>query len=269
MKYIFFGGQESPFATIILDKLTKAGMAPIEAVRNAKAPLDPEHLKSLGADFFLVAAFGKILKKEILEIPPKGVIGVHPSLLPKYRGASPVQSAILNGEKETGTTLFLIDEKVDHGPVIVMDKLAIGSDDTYRTLVEKLAHLSADLILKTIPKWLAGEIKPVVQNEAETTFTKKFISADAEIRLTSLISPISQHEAWLKIRALNPEPGTYSILKLKNGKDLRLKLLKSDFSDNRLKIEEVQPDGKKAMKLKEFLNGYAQNLADADLKSFL
>src|SRR3989344_8285124 len=111
MRYIFFGGKESQFANIILDKLTKAGMAPIEAVGSAKAPLDPEHLKSLNADFFLVAAFGKILKKDILDIPPKGVIGVHPSLLPKYRGASPIQSAILNGEKETGTAIFIIDEK--------------------------------------------------------------------------------------------------------------------------------------------------------------
>src|SRR3989344_3233634 len=118
MKYIFFGGQESDFAQIILDSLKSAGWQPLAEIRDAKKPLDLTYLKSLNADFFLVAAFGKIVKKELIEIPPKGVIGVHPSLLPKYRGASPIQSVLLNDEKETGTAIFLIDEKVDHGPII-------------------------------------------------------------------------------------------------------------------------------------------------------
>ncbi len=272
LRYIFFGGQESPFATIILDKLTKAGMPPLASIRNAKLPLDPDHLKSFGADFFLVAAFGKILKKEILNISPIGlirpigpipVIGVHPSLLPKYRGASPIQSAILNNEKETGTAIFLIDEKVDHGPILITDKLQITADDNYTNLQKKLAELSADLILGSIPKWLRGEIKPTAQNEAEATFTKKFTTEDALIDLQKE----DPRKIWLKIRALNPEPGTYAVLKLKNGKDLRLKILKSDFADGRLKIEEVQPDGKKAMRFKDFLNGYGKNLADSDLKN--
>src|SRR3989344_4239172 len=117
-KCVFFGGQESDFAQIILDGLKSAGWQPLAEIRNAKTSLDMEYLKSLNADFFLVAAFGKILKKELIGIPPRGVVRGHPSLLPKYRGASPIQSVLLNDEKETGTAIFLIDEKVDHGPII-------------------------------------------------------------------------------------------------------------------------------------------------------
>lgn len=252
MKYVFFGGQESRFAQIILDELTKAGMPPVLAVRDAKAPLDLEKLRSLEADFFLVAAFGKILKKELLEIPPKGTVGIHPSLLPKYRGASPIQSVILNDEQETGTAIFLIDEKVDHGAVLGMEKLPVGPEDTYSTLAEKLAFLSADLFIRTVPKWLDGSLKPEVQDEARATFTKKFVTADAEVDLKKG----SAREIYLKIRALNPEPGVFTILKLKNGKAMRVKLLEAAHGDNTLVLLKVQPEGKKAMAYKDFLNGY-------------
>lgn len=256
MKYVFFGGQESEFAQIILDRLIKAGKKPIAEIRNSKLPLDEDYLKSLNADFFLVAAFAKILKKEIISIAKKGTVGAHPSLLPKYRGASPIQSALLNGEKETGTTLFLIDEKVDHGQILAVNNLQLATSDNYGSLIKKLAELSADLILEAVPKWLNNEIQPQIQNESEATYTKKFITEDALIDFQKENSK----KIWLKIRALNPEPGTYAILKLKNSKELRLKILKADFVDNRLKIDEVQPEGKKIMKFKDFLNGYGKNL---------
>ena len=139
-KFVFFGGSESKFAQIILDRLIAAGWKPLAEFRDAKAPLNPEYLKSLGADFFLVAAFAKILKKDVIEIPARGTIGIHPSLLPKYRGPSPIQSAILNDEKETGATLFLIDEKVDHGPILATSNLRLATSDTYEILLEKLAE---------------------------------------------------------------------------------------------------------------------------------
>ena len=252
MRYIFFGGQESAFAQIILDSLTKAGFPPIKTFRDAKAQIDIEELKKLGADFFLVAAFGKILKKELFEIPPKGTIVVHPSLLPKYRGASPIQLAILNDEKETGTTIFLIDEKVDHGLILAMEKLPITDDNTYETLAKKLAELSAEILLKTLPKWLKNEISPQIQNESDATYTKKIATEDAEINLNA----DNSEKIWLKIRALNPEPGTYTILNLKNGKQLRLKLLKAELKNGKLELLEVQPEGKKKMDYRAFLNGY-------------
>lgn len=252
MKYVFFGGQESEFAQIILDELTEAGMPPVAAIRDARAPLDLDYLRSLKADFFLVAAFGKILKKELLEIPPKGTIGIHPSLLPKYRGASPIQSVILNDERETGTAIFLIDEKVDHGAVLGMEKLPIESDDTYSTLAEKLARLSADLFMRIIPKWLDGSLKPVVQDESAATFTKKFITQDAEIDLKK----DDQRAMHLKILSLNPEPGVFTIIKLKNGKTMRLKILEARYENDAIILIRVQPEGKKPMTYKDFLNGY-------------
>ncbi len=256
MKYVFFGGQESEFAQIILDRLIKADKKPAAVIRNAKLPIDENYLKSLSADFFLVASFAKILKKEIISIAKRGTVGVHPSLLPKYRGASPIQSALLNNEKETGTTLFLIDEKVDHGPTIGSGKLKIKDGDNYTSLIENLAELSADLVLNLIPKWLNNEIHPKIQSESKATYTKKFAADDAAVDL-KMDSP---ENIWLKIRALNPEPGVFTILKLKNGKDLRLKLLEADFQKNSLILKKVQPEGKKIMEFKDFLNGYEKNI---------
>lgn len=261
MRYIFFGGQESLFAKIILEELIKADMRPIATIRDARAPLDLEYLRSLNADFFLVAAFGKILKKELLEIPPKGTLGIHPSLLPKYRGASPIQSVILNDEKETGTAIFQIDEKVDHGPVLSEKRIAISEKDTYKTLEEKLAYLSAELFIKTVPDWLAGNLQPMIQDESKATLTKKFTAEDAQIDI-GLIRPIrpidtlNPKEIWLKIRALNPEPGVFMMLPLNNGKNLRLKLLEATCENDKLDLIKVQPEGKRAMAYKEFLNGY-------------
>ncbi len=252
MRYVFFGGQDSLFATIILNELTNAGMTPVAVIRDARKPLDPEYLKSLKADFFLVAAFGKILKKDILEIPPKGTVGIHPSLLPKYRGASPIQSVILAGEKETGTAIFMIDEKVDHGAVLGTEKIAIDPEDTYWTLTEKLAYLSADLFKKVVPLWDAGEIAPQTQDESLVTMTKKFTTEDAAVDLKK----DNPKNIWLKIKALNPEPGTYSILESPSGKTVRVKLLEANYADGELKLKKVQPEGKKPMDYRSFLNGY-------------
>ncbi|NCN53255.1 methionyl-tRNA formyltransferase [Candidatus Wolfebacteria bacterium] len=265
MKFVFFGGRESRFAEIILQSLISAGIEPVETIRDAKKPIDIEHLKSLDVDFFIVAAFGKIIKQEVINIPHKGVIGVHPSLLPKYRGASPVQSVILNNEKETGTALFLIDKDVDHGPVIAMEKLNIEKDDTYTSLIEKLAKLSVKLIIKELPEYIAGEIKPKEQDHSQATFTKKFSGEDAYINLND-----DAESNWFKIRALNPEPGTYTILKLKNNKELRLKILEANLipvsnksdsgEDNKLELVTIQPEGKKSMTYSAFLNGYKDKI---------
>jgi methionyl-tRNA formyltransferase len=252
MRYVFFGGRESRFAQIVLDGLKNMGLKPVAEIRDAKAPLDIEYLQSLHADFFLVASFAKILKQEVISIPPRGTIGIHPSLLPKYRGASPIQSVLLNDEKETGTTLFLIDEKVDHGPIVSGIRCQVSSEDTYISLEEKLAKLSAELAIEILPKYLAGKIQPQIQDEAQATFTKKFKTEDAEVNLKT----DDPKMIWLKIRALNPEPGVYTILKLKNDKSLRLKLLEATYENEKLILTKVQPEGKKPMSYQAFLNGY-------------
>ncbi len=256
MNYIFFGGQESPFAEIILQELNRAGFPPLYAIRDARKPIDLAQLTAYHADFFLVAAFAKILKTEVLSLPPHGTIGVHPSLLPKYRGASPIQSALLQNEKETGTTLFLIDEKIDHGSMLAQRSLPIIPEETYTTLLEKLAYLSAKTIQEVLPQWLEKKIPLVIQDEAAATYTKKILTADAAVDFVK----DSPEVIWSKIRALNPEPGVFSIIQLSDGASLRLKLHHATFINGQLNITHVQPEGKKILLTKDFLNGYRQLL---------
>ncbi|MBI2024577.1 MAG: methionyl-tRNA formyltransferase [Candidatus Harrisonbacteria bacterium] len=267
MKYVFFGTPE--FAAIILEKLIKAGMPPAVVVCNPDRPvgrekiltpppakfsaekynipiLQPEVLDSRfqlldsSFDFFVVAAYAKILPKEIIELPRLGTMGVHPSLLPKYRGATPIQSAILAGEKETGTTIFLLDEKVDHGPMLVTGQLDITTSDNYETLLKKLAELSGDLLIKTLPQFIAGKMKPIPQDETKATYTKKFTTEDAKVDLEK-----DDPEMILrKIRALNPEPGVFALSQSKGGLK-RTKILDADLKDGKIHPTKIQIAGKK------------------------
>lgn len=290
MKYAFFGTPE--FAAIILEKLIKAGMPPALVVCNPDRPVgrkktitppptkvvaqnhsiliwQPESLKInppagglkfkiSGVDFAVVAAYAKILPKEVINAFPHGIIGAHPSLLPKYRGTTPIQSVILAGEKETGTTLFLIDEKVDHGPILAQRELnLIGPiSPTYTELMQKLAELSADLLIETLPKFVKGEIKPRPQNESEATYTKKFSAEDGYVKPEDVESakrgdsPDLAASIARKIRALNPEPGVWTI---REGK--RVKLLEAELKDSRLVIKKFQIEGKKPSVLKSPYSG--------------
>lgn len=258
MKYIFFGGQESPFAQIILDGLTQAGFPPLASIRDAKKPLDLAALRAYNADFFLVAAFAKILKNDVIAIPPKGTIGIHPSLLPAYRGASPIQSVLLQGEQRTGTTIFLIDERIDHGPIITQQSLEIADTDTYVSLLERLARLSVEMCTEALPRYIEGKIKPLTQDEKNATLTHKLTTQDAEVNLEK----DNAEHIWRKIRALNPEPGVFTLVPLKNKKTVRFKLISADFKNGRLYLQEVQPEGKKPMAISAFLNGYAKVLPE-------
>ena len=280
MKFVFFGTPE--FAAIILDKLIKAGLIPQAVVCNPDRPtgrkqiitpppvksltmkhealnipvLQPEKLdkdfmlqaSSFMPDVFIVAAYAKVLPKEILEIPRLGSIGVHPSLLPEYRGATPIQSAILNGEKKTGVALFLMDEKVDHGPIIADCKLQIA-DSNYEKSSEYLANIGGDLLIETLPKFLAGEIKPEPQDESKATYTKKFRTEDAYIEPRDLEK--AQNEGGeiavqieRKIRALNPEPGTWTIIDHK-----RIKFLEAKIIEGKIKLKKIQKEGEKPITL--------------------
>ena len=268
MKYIFFGTPE--FAAIILGKLIKAGFSPLVVVCNPDRPvgrkkiitppltklltlkynipiLQPEvltnyklQITNYKPDFFVVAAYGKIIPKEILAIPRLGTIGVHPSLLPKYRGSSPIQSVILNGEKETGVTLFLMDEKVDHGKIISNVKYQISNLDNYETLTRKLAELSADLLIETLSKFLKDEIAPLAQDETQATYTKKFVTEDGYVNLEKDEPALIER----KIRALNPEPGIWTLQQVQ-GKQKRVKLLEAELVDGKLKLTKIQVEGKK------------------------
>lgn len=284
MKYIFFGTPE--FAATILQKLIEANMPPLALVCNPDRPqgrkkivtappvkdaaiksgakidiLQPEvldsafleKLKSYEADFYVVAAFSKILRSELINIPPKGVIGVHPSLLPKLRGASPIQSAILEGSETTGVTLFLIDEKVDHGPMIGSAVYIMDRPHGYTELLDILARQAGALLVKTLPAFSKGEIKPEVQNEEEATFTKKFVTQDGEVNIEDLKKAMSGADRQLsglinrKIKGLNPEPGVFTFI---SGK--RTKLLSSAIVNGKLALKEIQFEGKNPMPFSQY-----------------
>lgn len=264
IRYIFFGTPD--FAAVILDKLIKAGFLPAGVVCNPDRPVgrkkivtppptkvlaqkngipvfQPGDLGSFGpngVEFAVVAAYARIIPKKVLETFSKGVIGVHPSLLPAYRGATPIQTVILNGENETGVTLYQMDEKVDHGAILAGDKLKVADNETYTTLEEKLAELAGNLLIEIIPKFMKGEIKPEMQNESQATFTKKFETKDAQVDLDK-DDPV---EIERKVRALNPEPGVWTLQQVQ-GKPTRMKILEAELRDGRLILKKIQYEGKK------------------------
>ncbi len=278
MKYVFFGSPD--FAAIVLKHLIEGGLPPTAVICNPDRPVGRKHivtpppvkreietyeirsknkiailqpetltsyllaLKSLAPDFAVVAAYAKIIPQSVLDMPRLGTIGVHPSLLPKYRGASPIQSAILGGEAETGVTLYLMDDKIDHGPILGQMTWDMGQDDTYETLEKKLAELGGKLLLETIPKFLRGEITPKPQDHAKATFTKKFRTEDGLVDLKTDNDEMIFH----KIRALNPEPGVYTF-SYPGAKGVRVKLLSARFEHGKLILTKIQNEGGKPGRL--------------------
>lgn len=201
-------------------------------------------LKSFQADLFVVAAYANILPDPVLSLATRGVVGVHPSLLPQYRGATPIQSVLLAGETKTGTSLYQMDASVDHGPIITQSELSITPNETYLSLEQKLAELSAHLFISKAAAYSAGSLKPVEQNHAAATFTKKFETKDAEVDFKN-DDPLVIYKT---IQALNPEPGVYTFSFPKyEGK--RVKLLAARYQDGSLQVTEIQPDGKKPLLL--------------------
>ena len=235
-----------------------------------------EEIKNIEPDLFIVAAYGKILPKAILEIPKYGAINIHASLLPKYRGASPVQSAILHGDKETGITLMKMNEKMDEGDILVQEKIEIGEDETADILLGKLSQLGAKMIVGFFPDWTQGKIRPIAQNHGEATYCKQVLREDGKIEWNSAAEEISR--SW---RAYHSWPGIYSILNLKN-QPKRLKLLEIETvpdmntgekhgkiiqynqkvavqAKNGLVIlKKIQLEGKKEMDIDIFARGYPE-----------
>lgn len=274
MKIIFIGTPE--FGAAVLKKLIDSNLKPVLVVTETSKPvgrkqvLTPPPVKVLAEkynipilqpkkildsrfqildskpDLILMAAYGQIMPKEILAIPKYGCLNVHPSLLPKYRGPSPIQAALLNGDEETGVTIMLTEEKMDAGPIVAQKELIIGQKDDYKTLHDKLADLGAELLVETIPKWLTGEIKARLQEEAQATYTKILKREDGQIDWQKKPEEIER-----QIRALNPWPGAFTLYQ-----GQRLKILKAGLENDKLIIEEVQPEGKKPMGFDDFLRGH-------------
>ena len=277
MKLIFFG--TSDFSKPVFEILKKEGVKP----RGGHAPLrgysptfwnldnSLQDFKNLKPDLCVVAAYGRIIPKEYLEIPKYGFLNIHPSLLPKYRGPSPIQTAILNGDKETGVTIILMDEKVDHGPILKNQKSKI-KNTKYKQLERELSKLGAELLIEILPKWVAKELKPVEQNHSEATFTKKFSWPDGKIDWSKTAEEIDR-----QIRALNPEPGVWtkwenkflkileaepieSNLTMSNEKPGQVRLIENEVivvcGRGVLILKQVQLEGRKIVPARDFVLGH-------------
>ncbi len=202
-------------------------------------------IKEIEPDLIVVAAYGQIIPKSILNIPKLGSINIHPSLLPKYRGPSPVASAILARDTETGVTIMLMDEKIDHGPIIDQKKVKINDADITPNLQAKLAKIGAGLMIKAIRNFANGNIKFKKQNERLASKAKKFTKEDGKINWQEKPETIDA-----KVRAFTGWPGTYTKINNK-----RLIIKKTHLDNGKLYIDEVQPEGKKAMNFADFLRG--------------
>jgi methionyl-tRNA formyltransferase len=187
---------------------------PVIQTETFKSNQTVEELASLRPDLIIVAAFGLLLPSEVLSLPRFACLNVHASLLPRHRGPSPVANAILSGDELTGVTIMLMDAGLDTGPILVREKVGISFMDTAGSLSSKLADVGARLLLETLPRWLAGELKAQPQDEPQATYSELITSRDAEIdwRLSAV-------ELWRRVRAYNPWPSCFTFCQ---GKRLKI-----------------------------------------------
>ncbi len=191
------------------------------------------------ADLGIVAAYGHILTKEELESPKYGAINVHPSLLPKYRGSSPIQQAILNGDKVSGISIIKMDEEVDHGPIVYQEELELSDKDNFDTLSKKMFQWAAEVLPKIIKDFVNGKITLYGQNHAKASFCQRLTRESGYFPIEN---PPDPEKLDRMIRAYYPWPGVWTRW---NNKIVKF------LPENMLQME-----GKKAISLKDFLNGY-------------
>ncbi|HUW72121.1 MAG TPA: methionyl-tRNA formyltransferase [Candidatus Humimicrobiaceae bacterium] len=311
MKIVFIGTPE--FSVTILKGLISGGFKPVLVITETDTPvgrkqiitpppvkaLAQEHnipveqpikigdcklkIENLKPDLIVIAAYGQIIPKTILDIPRHGCLNVHPSLLPRWRGPSPIQYAILNGDKKTGVTIILIDEKTDHGPILSQREIIIDEDEAGKTLYEKLADLGARLLLETIFQVERGLLKAQPQDEEKAIYSKILSREDGKINWRKTAEDIKR-----QIRAFELWPESFTFWQ-STRKMLKIKILKARILESKegitypigktlvvpqnqicvqcgkgllrgerdfLVIEKLQLEGKKEMASEEFLRGH-------------
>jgi len=211
-----------------------------------------KQMAQLEPDLIIVASYGQIIPKDILDIPKKGSLNLHPSLLPKYRGPSPIQTAILNGDQTTGLTIIQMNEKMDAGPIIVQKQTKINPNDTFQTLETRLAEEISDLLIEILPRYFKNKIQAQVQDESKASYTKILTRDHGKINLDQ-----DPHKIERKVRAFYPWPGAWTEI---NGK--RVKILKVKIVNGQLSLELVQPAGKKPMTGQEFSRGHKNKIKE-------
>lgn len=280
VNFVFFGTDE--YSAIVLGELENNGFLPALIVTTPDRPkgrglklfpspvkewamarniavITPERLgeanncqlPAKSFDLFIVASYGKIIPGDILNIPTYGALNVHPSLLPCWRGASPVQAQILAGDERFGVSVMLLDEKMDHGPVLAQETLpgnhgSKTAEDIYPLLFSR----GGALLVRTLSKFLVGKVTPLPQNDRAATFSKPIRKENGLI--TPSDDPVQNYR---KFRAYAGWPGVYFLAE-KNGKKVRVSIKKAAYTDGRFVMLRVVPEGKKEMSYEEFLRGF-------------
>jgi methionyl-tRNA formyltransferase len=288
-KFAFFGS--SKLSVTVLDELAKLGRSPSFIVTSPDKPqgrkllLQPNIVKKWAAEhsitcynparlddaftsvireaaeksqteLFVVASFGRILPKTIFDLPKFRTLNIHPSLLPKYRGPSPLPSTMINDDKKTGVTIMKIDAEMDHGPIIAQKPVTVSEWPIYEEFEEMMAREGARLLNETIPKWISGEMIEQPQDHATATYTTKILKNDAELPCPEQDAPEDkQYEMFRKIQAYHEWPQAFFIA-LRNNVKVRVKITAASFTNGRLQIEKVIPEGRREMTFNDFLHGF-------------
>ncbi|MDE2041288.1 MAG: methionyl-tRNA formyltransferase [Patescibacteria group bacterium] len=280
MTYAFFGS--SRLSVIVLDEMERLGYLPSFVVTTPDKPqgrkmavaanvvkawasshgtqslefarLDAEAVHSItgrACDLYVVASYGRIMPAALIEAPKFKTLNVHPSLLPRYRGPSPLPTAILDDAKATGVTIMRMDEQVDHGPIVAQREISVSEWPIYEDFEELMARAGAELLVDVLPQWLAGEISARDQDHSRATFTRKFSKDDG---LVDIHDP-DQYKVFRTIQAFHQWPQAYFLMK-RNGKQLRVKISQAAFANGLLEIKRVIPEGSREMAYRDFLSGY-------------
>lgn len=276
LKFIFFGTPD--IASSTLDILKNNGYLPSVIVTSPDKPagrglhltpssvsvwaeknnipcLKPEKInqdfidefKKLDVDLSIVVAYGKILPKELIETPKLGTINIHYSLLPKYRGASPLESSLLNGDEKTGVSIQQMAFKLDSGPILAEKEILIDINETKDDLKNKLIKIGGDLLCEIIPQIIDRKINPKIQDESKATYCTKINKEDGEIDLNG-----DSLKNYNKYRAFYGWPGVYFFTE-KHGKKIRVKIKQAVFENGLFMIKRVTPEGKKEINYEDFL----------------
>jgi methionyl-tRNA formyltransferase len=235
-----------------------ADMKGIPTLQPKKLDAEFSHkLSAISYQLFVVASYGKIIPDDILNIPSYGTLNVHPSLLPKYRGPSPIVSALLDGETTLGVSIMKLDKEMDHGPILVQNAFTVDVEATSGTLEVTCGQLGGDLLAQVLPSYIDGTLIPKEQDHSQATVCKKISKELGEIKLTD-----SANDVRTKWRALSPWPGLYFFIK-HNEKEMRVKITgvdlitpTEDIDTAKDIITSVIPEGKKEMSFESFLRGY-------------
>ena len=211
-------------------------------------------LKKGAFDVFIVVAYGKILNKEVLDLPRRGTLNVHPSLLPRLRGPSPIRSAILNDERHTGVSIILLDEEMDHGPIVAQKPVTTDWPPHASELERALMQAGGKLLAQILPQWVAGHIEAREQNHDLATYSEKIEKEDGLLDLNA-----DGYKNLLKIRAYEGWPVTYTFFE-RNKKKIRVQILDAHSDNGKLVIDKVKPEGKREMSYEEFLRSGAKPL---------